>query len=127
MALATYSITLVGNREYPRRNGEAERPGSLEVDDELELGGLLHWQIGRPGTFQYLVNITSSTPIQVGIFRPVGLPSFAGGGMREIMSSGKPAPTRPVPGNISAGHCHGRNASPTAPRITYTRELPLGG
>ena len=30
---------LIGNREYTRRDGEAERLGSLEVDDQLELGG----------------------------------------------------------------------------------------
>src|SRR5262252_4864414 len=63
---------LVRNSEYARRNGQAEPPSSSNVDDELELGGLLYRQIGRLGTPQYLVHITSSTPIQFRIFRPVG-------------------------------------------------------
>jgi hypothetical protein len=54
---------LVGNRKYARWNGEAERRGSLEVDDELELGRLLHRQIGGIGTFENLVHIAGSTPI----------------------------------------------------------------
>jgi hypothetical protein len=31
---------LVGNGEYARRDGEAERLGSLQVDDQLEFGRL---------------------------------------------------------------------------------------
>jgi len=29
---------LVGNRKYARRNGQAQRPGGLEIDDQLEPG-----------------------------------------------------------------------------------------
>src|SRR5215471_6869799 len=43
---------LVGTREQHRRNFEAERPGSLQVNDELILGGMLHRQIGRLCTLQ---------------------------------------------------------------------------
>ena len=35
----------VGDGEKGRWNGQAERPGSLEVDHELELGQLLHRQV----------------------------------------------------------------------------------
>ena len=38
---------LVGECEYIGRNFEAERLGGFEVDDQLELGGLLHREIGR--------------------------------------------------------------------------------
>jgi len=38
---------LVGKGECQRREREAERRGSLEIDYQLELGGLFHWQIGR--------------------------------------------------------------------------------
>ena len=37
---------LVGAREQRRRHVEAERLGGLEVDHQLELGGLLHRQVG---------------------------------------------------------------------------------
>src|SRR5207247_9675913 len=70
-----YSILfnhLVGNSKHAWGNRQAERLGGLEVDDELELAGLLHWQIRRLGTFQYFVHITGSTPIQVRIVRSVG-------------------------------------------------------
>ena len=38
---------LVGAGEQRRRNGDAERPGRLQVDDELEFGRLLDRQVLR--------------------------------------------------------------------------------
>src|SRR5262249_19456119 len=38
---------LVGAAEQRERNGEPERPGSLEIDDQLDLRCLLHRQVGR--------------------------------------------------------------------------------
>jgi hypothetical protein len=38
---------LVGNGEQVRRNGKAKCFGSLEVDDQFELGRLLNRQIRR--------------------------------------------------------------------------------
>src|SRR6266545_5058554 len=38
---------LVGAAEQRERHGEAQRPGGLEVDEQLDLGRLLHRQVGR--------------------------------------------------------------------------------
>ena len=38
---------LVGDGEQRGRHVDAERPGRLQVDDELELGRLQHRQVGR--------------------------------------------------------------------------------
>jgi hypothetical protein len=38
---------LVGDGEYIGRNFEAERLSGFEVEDQLELGGLLHREISR--------------------------------------------------------------------------------
>src|SRR5262252_3073330 len=62
---------LVGVAEQRVWDGEAERLGGLEVDDELELCRLLDWQIGRLRTLQDLVHIACSTPVHVKVVRPV--------------------------------------------------------
>ena len=48
---------LVGAGEDRGRDGQAERVGGLEVDDQLELGGLLDRQVGGLRAFEDLVNI----------------------------------------------------------------------
>src|SRR5215469_695171 len=62
---------LVGAAEQRVWDGEAERLGGLEVDDELELCRLLDWQIGRLRTLQDLVHIGCGTPVHVTPVRPV--------------------------------------------------------
>ena len=39
------------------RNSQAELLGSLQVDDQLELRGLLHGQVGRISTLEDLVYV----------------------------------------------------------------------
>ena len=46
----------VGAQQYYRRHLEAERLGSFEVDYQVKLDWLLHWQIGWLGSLQYFVN-----------------------------------------------------------------------
>src|SRR5262249_44588243 len=41
---------LIGDLPEMQRHIEAERPGGLEIDEKLELGRLLHWQVAGFGT-----------------------------------------------------------------------------
>src|SRR5215510_1284435 len=45
---------------------------SLQVDDELELRCLLHWQIGRLGTSENLIHVTSRTAVEVNVVHSIG-------------------------------------------------------
>src|SRR5215470_17340006 len=45
------------------RNRQSERLGGLEVDNQLERGGLLDGEIGRLGTLEDLVHVGSGAPI----------------------------------------------------------------
>ena len=53
-ALAEHGLPddLVGPQQQRVRDCQAQRLGGLEVDDELELGGLLDRKIGGLGTFE---------------------------------------------------------------------------
>src|SRR5439155_4418206 len=50
---------LVGAGEDRRRDRQAERRGSLEIDDQLECGWLLHRQIGWLGTLEDLPDVNA--------------------------------------------------------------------
>src|SRR6516225_5278244 len=58
---------LVGEREHVRRHGKAKRPGSLEIDDQLDLGGgLLNWQITGLFTFENAGGVDPGQTVSVG-------------------------------------------------------------
>src|SRR5262249_53383851 len=57
---------LIRPRQQRGRDRQPEGLGSLEVDDQLELRGLLDGQVARLGTFQNLVHIRGGAPVQVG-------------------------------------------------------------
>src|SRR6266568_5224593 len=61
----------VGAGEECLRHGEAERPGRLEVDDELELGGLLDRKVRWLHTLENSLNIGGSPTIGVEVIRAV--------------------------------------------------------
>src|SRR5262245_66450391 len=52
----------VGNGEQARRESQPECFSGLEVDDELEFRGRLHWQIAWLFTFQDAINIERRSP-----------------------------------------------------------------
>jgi len=61
---ANRSITSLA-REQHGRYGEAERLGSLEIDDELVLYWCLHWQIGRLLVLDDAVNVAGRAAVLV--------------------------------------------------------------
>jgi hypothetical protein len=53
---------LVGDGKHSRRNVEAERLGSREVDDELEFGWRLHWHIAGLLTLEDAIDVAGGAP-----------------------------------------------------------------
>jgi hypothetical protein len=47
------------------REGEAKRLGSFHVDDQLNLGGLLYWQIGGLGALEDTAGIDAGRPVRI--------------------------------------------------------------
>ena len=54
---------LVGAAKERGRDFEAERLGGLEVDDELDFSGLLHWQVGRLVALENPASIVASQTV----------------------------------------------------------------
>ena len=59
-------------QEERRRNREAHGLRRLEVDDEVELHGLLDGQLSRPRTLENFVHEAGRAPEEVGDVRPIG-------------------------------------------------------
>src|SRR5260370_25134675 len=55
-----------------RRDRQAEGLGGLEVDDQLELGGLLDREVGGSGPLEDLVNVLGGATIQVQHISAIG-------------------------------------------------------
>src|SRR2546421_11267938 len=75
---------LVGAREQGRGHGEPQGPRGPEVDDELELGRLLDWQVARLRALEDAIDEVGAATKHVGIVRPIrdetaGINEFLGG------------------------------------------------
>jgi hypothetical protein len=69
---ATLFDHLVGAGKHRLRNGNTERFGGFEIDDQLVLGRRLHRQVCRFLAFENAIYITSRAPVRVDDIRPVG-------------------------------------------------------
>src|SRR6516225_7787095 len=102
---------LVGAGEKGRWHSEADRPGSLQVDDELELGGLQDREVRRFLALEDAAGIDTNLAVPVHITRsvahqPAGFDILANGIDRGYRMTGRerrqldaPADKEPVAGN----------------------------
>src|SRR6266436_6142053 len=58
---------LIRSAEYRLRNSQSEGPGGLEIDHQLERGGLLDRQIAGLGAFEDLVYVCGGTTESIGV------------------------------------------------------------
>src|SRR5262249_29800398 len=63
---------LVGSREQRSWHIDVKRLRRDQVNDEIEFGWLLDWDVGRFRAAQNLVDIIGRTPKQVGVIRSEG-------------------------------------------------------
>jgi hypothetical protein len=62
---------LIRAGEQCRRNGKPQCAGGLEIDDQLQRGGLLDGKVSGSCTFQYLVHVIGCFAIKFGEIWPV--------------------------------------------------------
>src|SRR5713101_1966184 len=62
---------LVGADQERLGNGQAEGFSGLEVDEQLELGGLLDGKVGRLGTLENLVDVDGGATPHIDAARPI--------------------------------------------------------
>src|SRR5262249_25497394 len=58
-------------RQNIRRNRHTDLLCRFEIDDELELHRLFHWQVGRLAPFKNLVHVGGSAPVNVSEIDPI--------------------------------------------------------
>jgi len=63
---------LVGPVQQRLRNRHADLLGRLEIDNQLELRRLLHWQCSWISSLQDFVHVISHAPVTIGVVRRVG-------------------------------------------------------
>src|SRR6202795_1982260 len=63
---------LIRPPQHRLREGQAEGPGGLEVDDQLELRRLLDGQVAGLGALENLVHVGRGAPKQISKVRSIG-------------------------------------------------------
>jgi hypothetical protein len=63
---------LVRPEQHRLRDHKTDLLGGFKIDHQLELRGLLDWQLRWIGAFQDLINISGGAPVQVHKVRCIG-------------------------------------------------------
>src|SRR4051812_30388908 len=63
---------LVGASKQRLWDGDSQRVGRFQVDDEFELGRRLHRKTAWPLTFQNTVDVLGGAAIRINLFRSIG-------------------------------------------------------
>src|SRR5258706_4015260 len=63
---------LIRPQQQRRRDREAERLGGLQVDDQLELRGLLYGQIAGLGALEDFIDVACGAPVESGTVVAIG-------------------------------------------------------
>src|SRR5262245_66684602 len=95
---------LVGTDEQCGREGDAQRPGGLEVEDEIELRRLLYRKLARLRALQDLVHIVRRALKQVVIIRRIGNQSARLGVLAIGISRGEPVLDRKLRDAAALAH-----------------------
>jgi hypothetical protein len=87
-----YRLNQIRQDEERRGERDPERLSRLEVEDRLELRGLLYWQVARLCTFQDLVDKDSGAPEHLVNIRGIGNEASCLGKGSHPADGGQPVP-----------------------------------
>ena len=79
---------LIGTRKERLRDREAERPGGLEIDDEIVLARLLHWQVARLLASEDAIDVSRGVAVLIENLRRVAHQA-AGGDKQPVWVDGR--------------------------------------
>src|SRR5262249_18134637 len=85
---------LVGASEQRRRHLEAERPGRLQIDHQLEFSRLHDWQFSRPRPFENSAGVDTGEAPSIRDAGSVADQAAAGDGFARRIDSGDAMPRR---------------------------------